>query len=208
MSAELKPCPFCNGPAVFVKHSAGHPGTMGYDQWHAVKCNACDATVGAYDRRFRNKDDAAKVWNRRTPIAPGAAEGNHPEFPESSDLLAELDRLHAEVEGVQEVVETYKKLHEGKETLHWLWDVIEQIAAGVPEDEAFRSFGYYEPGAVPAVGHDCTWSLDEDDSGTWATSCGNLFSFTDGGPKENDFKHCCYCGGKLASASTAGRGEG
>lgn len=53
----------------------------------------------------------------------------------------------------------------------------------------------------------CTWTHADDDSGTWATTCGNLFSFTEDGPKENDFKHCCYCGGKLA-LPLAGDGEG
>ena len=47
----------------------------------------------------------------------------------------------------------------------------------------------------------CEWS-EEDPWGsmpdTWQTSCGNLFSFTDGGPTENEMKFCCYCGKRLA----------
>lgn len=54
--------------------------------------------------------------------------------------------------GEREVLETYRKLHEGKLGAHWLWVVIEQIAAGIPEPEAMREFGYYEtPGGA---GHD------------------------------------------------------
>ena len=43
----------------------------------------------------------------------------------------------------------------------------------------------------------CHWSSDED--GTHHTDCGNLFAFTDGGPKDNEAKFCCYCGGALVA---------
>lgn len=42
---------------------------------------------------------------------------------------------------------------------------------------------------------DCHWGEDSD--GYWETSCGNMFSITYGTPAKNDFKFCCYCGGKL-----------
>lgn len=60
-------CPLCNGQAQRVKHSAGMPGTMGHDTWHAVACKTCGITMGASDRRFRDPDDAAKAWNARKP---------------------------------------------------------------------------------------------------------------------------------------------
>lgn len=42
----------------------------------------------------------------------------------------------------------------------------------------------------------CAWKNDDD--GTWHTSCGGAFVFTnDDDPKENGFKYCCYCGAKL-----------
>ncbi len=72
MTEELKDCPFCGCKATFVKHSAGMPGTMGHDRWDAVACKHCRATVGACDRRFREKDDAAAAWNRRAPYARDA----------------------------------------------------------------------------------------------------------------------------------------
>ena len=62
--------------------------------------------------------EALEAWNRRTQ--PPADEGE------------------------REIIATYKALHANKLGAHWLWVVIEQIAAGVPEDEAFKSFGYYE----------------------------------------------------------------
>ncbi len=63
---DLQPCPMpaCRGTAQHVKHSAGAPGTIGYDGWHAVSCKSCGVTLGASDRRFRSSDDAAMQWNR------------------------------------------------------------------------------------------------------------------------------------------------
>lgn len=45
----------------------------------------------------------------------------------------------------------------------------------------------------------CRWTYDPDYC--WDTGCKNAFSFTDGGPAENEFKYCCYCGGKLVVRS-------
>ncbi len=42
----------------------------------------------------------------------------------------------------------------------------------------------------------CEWVVDED--GIFDTGCGNKFEFMGGGPKENCFAYCPYCGGKLA----------
>lgn len=64
---ELLLCPFCGGTARKVKHSAGVPGTTGYDRWHGVACAGCNACVGARDRRFRTSTDAIAVWNTRAP---------------------------------------------------------------------------------------------------------------------------------------------
>lgn len=65
MSIDLKDCPFCGCAATYVKHSAGVPGTQGFDKWDAVACKHCRATVGACDRRFRCREAAAEAWNRR-----------------------------------------------------------------------------------------------------------------------------------------------
>jgi hypothetical protein len=57
------------------------------------------------------------------------------------------------------------------------------------------------PQAVPAV---CEWTQDADfEMGdTYHSSCGELWSFIDGGPKENRVSYCHHCGKpvKLASA--------
>ena len=44
--------------------------------------------------------------------------------------------------GKKSVLETYEKLHKGKIGAHWLWVAIEQIAAGEPEVDVLRDYGY------------------------------------------------------------------
>ena len=41
----------------------------------------------------------------------------------------------------------------------------------------------------------CTWR--EDEAGTWSTSCGELYAFTDGGPAENHAVFCHACGKQI-----------
>jgi rRNA maturation endonuclease Nob1 len=50
----------------------------------------------------------------------------------------------------------------------------------------------------------CQWAQDDmggDD--VWETQCGQAFQFNDGGPAENSFKFCAYCGGNLVEARTS-----
>lgn len=42
----------------------------------------------------------------------------------------------------------------------------------------------------------CEWTQNDD--GQWDTACGNCFEFTDGGPRENNFRGCPYCMGRIA----------
>ena len=41
----------------------------------------------------------------------------------------------------------------------------------------------------------CKWTPDDD--GIYQTKCGEAFTFIDAGPKENNMKFCCYCGGSI-----------
>lgn len=50
----------------------------------------------------------------------------------------------------------------------------------------------------PGIPRPCKWKENRDE-GYWATECGHAFCFTVGGPKENSFKFCPYCGGVLES---------
>ena len=45
----------------------------------------------------------------------------------------------------------------------------------------------------------CEWKEDGEDC--FATTCKNLFEFNDGGPVQNGFEFCPYCGGKHSHGS-------
>lgn len=49
----------------------------------------------------------------------------------------------------------------------------------------------------------CTWTEqdDKDMPCTYESSCGEMWSFTDGGLKENRVTYCHHCGGKVVPAS-------
>ena len=38
----------------------------------------------------------------------------------------------------------------------------------------------------------CTWQ--EDEEGNWHTGCHNMHTFFDGGPLDNEYQFCPYCG--------------
>ena len=50
----------------------------------------------------------------------------------------------------------------------------------------------------------CEWQREDDIHmpDTWRSECGVLWTFTDGGPVENDMKHCCGCGAMLREKNT------
>lgn len=53
----------------------------------------------------------------------------------------------------------------------------------------------------------CYWAIDDDwgvdydsdtdDGGMWGSTCQNLFRFSVGGPKLNEFKYCPFCGNDI-----------
>jgi len=49
----------------------------------------------------------------------------------------------------------------------------------------------------------CTWTEQDnkDMPGTYESSCGEMWSFIDGGVKENRVTYCHHCGGKVVPAS-------
>lgn len=61
--------------------------------------------------------------------------------------------------------------------------------------EAMERLRASEAQAVAERERTCTWT--KEDEGPWHTECNNAFEFTTDGPKENEFKHCCFCGGKI-----------
>lgn len=44
--------------------------------------------------------------------------------------------------------------------------------------------------------NDCQWSFDDNED-AWFSSCDDGFVFTEGGPVDNRFSYCPYCGKEL-----------
>lgn len=55
----------------------------------------------------------------------------------------------------------------------------------------------------------CTWTQDPDfEMGdTWDSSCGEKWSFVDGGPEQNRVRYCHACGGKVGIAAQKGEAQ-
>lgn len=70
-----------------------------------------------------------------------------------------------------------------------------EISGEVPLDD----FGAF---AEPAQ---CTWTKSPDPSApdTYSATCGAVWTFTDGGPTENDMHFCPKCGNRLMEGGAA-----
>ena len=54
----------------------------------------------------------------------------------------------------------------------------------------------------------CEWRLDDEELNTWRSSCGELWSFVEGGPLKNRVVFCQYCGkGALIDAASSEESE-
>ena len=40
----------------------------------------------------------------------------------------------------------------------------------------------------------CSWHQEDVDDDMWQTQCGHYFVFNEGGPVDNEFEHCPFCG--------------
>ena len=92
-----------------------------------------------------------------------------------------------------------------------------ELRAGVELPEAdvriYRGFATHSTKQLLAYGaaqrlagrerETCTWTEqdDKDMPGTYESSCGEMWSFIDGGVKENRVTYCHHCGGKVVPAS-------
>jgi len=43
----------------------------------------------------------------------------------------------------------------------------------------------------------CSWEPANDEDGWWLIACEGRFIYDDGGPVENGYKFCPYCGGEI-----------
>lgn len=53
----------------------------------------------------------------------------------------------------------------------------------------------------------CVWVKQGGTADYWETNCDHLFQFNDGGPAENEFKFCCYCGNPLEAVEPTEEGK-
>jgi hypothetical protein len=100
-----------------------------------------------------------------------------------SSVLAHIDAQAAEIEslkiGYANLLVKFEKMVpvcedcQGSEEKH---DLLEAIRTHLAHTEA------------------CKWTFDDEESNTWASGCGELWSFIDGGPAENRVKYCHGCG--------------
>jgi hypothetical protein len=72
----------------------------------------------------------------------------------------------------------------------------DHVQKGDPVDVGNFSMMLWYRGAT-TKGHECVWRLENDESGTWGSACDELWSFIDGGPKENGVRYCHHCGRKV-----------
>ena len=95
--------------------------------------------------------------------------------------------------------------------------LLDKLRGGVelpgPDVRIYRGFATHSTKQLLAYGaaqrlagqqrETCTWTEqdDKDMPGTYASSCGEMWSFIDGGVKENRVTYCHHCGGKVVPAS-------
>ena len=95
--------------------------------------------------------------------------------------------------------------------------LLDKLLKGVEVPEAdvriYRGFATHSTKQLLAYGaaqrlagqqrETCTWTEqdDKDMPGTYTSSCGEMWSFIDGGVKENRVTYCHHCGGKVVPAS-------
>lgn len=66
---ELKPCPFCGGPAKLVDYGAdAQPDDMDLDigEWWLAGCEACGVQLPQQGEN-PTREQAIAAWNRRLP---------------------------------------------------------------------------------------------------------------------------------------------
>jgi hypothetical protein len=76
------------------------------------------------------------------------------------------------------------------------YDLYHDVARQLPEGVKFDLYTHPQPKREPLTDEQCTWKQNEDPHmpDTWEADCGAMWTFTEGGPKDNDMKFCPNCG--------------
>ena len=183
MSDELKPCPCCGGvPERMIADCGGH----------YIRCHSCNlSTCLVYPIMDDVREQLAARWNRRVEAQP----------PYGAD--GAVRDVAALASAVRDIPDRIKALGGQRFAYVKLSEVIDTIYAHASQPAA--------PVAPAAVAvPDCEWCQDDDVHlpGTWDGACGAKWTFTDGGPKENDVRFCMKCGGHVLLAASQREGGG
>jgi hypothetical protein len=151
------------------------------------------ASLAAAPAQAAAMADAVKDWTYHPGVSAQAAA-----VPEQTVGSALADLVHpASLERARQAVYG----HYGADTTEVNVGVLCELIALAHEVATLSrptAAGEAEPKSAQAAA--CQWTYESDPTCAWNTGCGNLFAFTEEGPKENEFKFCCYCGGALVES--------
>jgi hypothetical protein len=132
----------------------------------------------------------------------------HSAHPQASEPVGINGLTQAETDAnkmVQAQADNHAKTYARNLCLHMQNKFYPDVAQFEPQEDLLGMLtqidnmveGLVHPQASEPAG--CTWTQQDDEHmpGTWASSCGELWSFNDGGPKENRVSYCHHCGGKV-----------
>jgi len=199
------------------------------EQWHEINADTLNAMQVEIDDWKARALKAEQVGDRAVPDAEDydlidRYLRNNLDDADYGEYLAALDRLVTPQPAAQEPTSAAPVVRQ------MVVELPEVFAhAAYEEHPSYEGVGdivYYHPNAKPANCIDlftrnqllqygaaqrlagqqretCTWTEqdDKDMPGTYESSCGEMWSFIDGGVKENRVTYCHHCGGKVVPAS-------
>lgn len=179
---ELKPCPFCGGLVELERAENTRGGIYGERKWWGVVCRNTinrGGTCAIQQAPSASEDAAIDRWNMRTPAAAAGA----PDLRRAIPTWQEQAAAQYPALGVADLhYHTRLKLADAE---------IADLRAALAS-------------AAPVEALTCAWTPDADyEAEAWHSSCGEAWSFIDGGPKENCVRFCQGCGKPVAIQARA-----
>lgn len=123
----------------------------------------------------------------------------------TAEPVASVSRKVA-VDALNVLLWLYRRLPREYERPPHVEQPIKALAASVKSDVIdFLAERGAAPDRAPSADSaaTCDWNLADEDNGVWKSSCGEAWSFIDGGPKENRVSFCHHCGKSVDLSATA-----